>query len=124
MSKTKAADAKQQLQVIDRDLYHLRRAQWIFSKRMIKIGLASWLLGIFMFLLAIFVLVGLQVLQQTFSVWVPLIIIALATPIVISAIFVHRIVMKIQRLERVRKSLMERYEKAMLKRVEKMINEG
>jgi peptidoglycan/LPS O-acetylase OafA/YrhL len=122
MPKPKAADIKNQLQVIDRDLYHLRRAQWIFSKRMLKMGIASWLLGLFMFLLAAFILVSFQVLQQTFSIWIPLILVALATPIIISAVFVHRIVMKISRLERARKNLMEKYEKAMLKRVEQMVS--
>jgi len=124
MPKTKAGEAKQQLQVIDRDLYHLRRTQWIFSKRMLKVGIATWVLGIIMFILGVLVSAGVQILQQTFNIWMPFLIIALVAPIVISALFVHKIVMKINRLERNRKNLMERYEKAMLKKVGKMVSEG
>ncbi|MEW6593182.1 MAG: hypothetical protein AB1305_05915 [Candidatus Hadarchaeota archaeon] len=116
-----AKNAKRELQIIERDLYHLRRAQWIFAKNMMKMGMASWVVGLLMFLFGVVVFTGFQILFNTHGVWIPLIIIAMAVPIMITAVFVHRIVVKIRRLERARKALLDKYEKAMLKKVQKMV---
>ncbi|MEW6222739.1 MAG: hypothetical protein AB1476_05485 [Candidatus Hadarchaeota archaeon] len=118
---TKARDAKRELQIIERDLYHLRRTQWIFAKNMMKMGIASWLVGLLMFLFGVMVFTGFHILFNTHGVWIPLIIIAMAVPVMITAVFVHRIVVKIRRLERARKVLLDKYEKAMLKKVQKMV---
>ncbi len=121
-TSTKAADrAKSQVQIIDRDLYHLREIRRRYSSRMVKMGLASWIIGIVAFTASIYIWVGINIASGLVNIWAPLLIVALAAPIVISAIFIRRLVAKERRLEQMRKNLLDRFEKAMLKKVEKMV---
>ncbi len=119
---SKAADkAKSQVQIIDRDLYHLREVRRRYSSRIVKMGVTSWIIGIVAFTASVYIWVGINIASGLFKVWAPLLIIALAAPIVISTIFIRRLIAKEKRLEQMRKNLLDRFEKAMLKKVEKMV---
>lgn len=128
MPKEKAApqkvmDLKRQLQAADRELHRLHELQWVYSKRMLKFGMACWVLGLSMFLLAI-IIMDAKALSTTYNVWIPLLVIALAVPMMITATMIRKFTIKIKYLERLRQGLITKYEGAILKRVEKMVTEG
>ena len=115
-----ALKIKQQLQTTDRELRHLNELQWIYSKRMLKFGMAAWIFGLCTFFFAV-VVINIQLLGTTYHIWLPLLIIALAAPVAITATLIRKFAVKIRHLERVRRDLLTEYEKAILKRVERIV---
>lgn len=115
-----AAKIKRELQIANRELHHLTEAQWSYAKHMLKFGLAAWVFGISVFLCSI-VLADAQLLGETQPVWTSLLVLALAAPVVVTAVLVRKFSVKIKRLERIRRGLLTEYEKAVLKRVGRII---
>ncbi len=122
-ASSKALGLKQQLQAAGRELTRLQGLQWVYSKRMLKFGMAAWIFGLFTFFSAI-LLMDARLLTTTYNLWVPLLIIAFAIPVLITVVMIRKFVRKIKYLERLRQGLLTEYERALLKRVEKMITEG
>jgi O-antigen/teichoic acid export membrane protein len=120
VGKKAKIDARRRIEIIDRDLYHLREVRRGYCKRLVKMGMVSWAIGVLVFAAAALVLVGPQVLLRAPNLWLPLLIVAPAAPFSISAMFVRKLYKKEKHLELLRKSLMGRYEKEMLKKVEKL----
>ena len=119
-SKVKSAVAiKRELETTERELHHITEFQWIYAKRMLKFGFASWIFGLVLFFL-ILVIRGLEFLGRL-SLAYPLLIIAIAVPVLITAFSVHKFNAKIKRLDRVRKLLLTEYEGAILKRASALI---
>ncbi len=119
-SKVKSATViKRELEVTERELHHITEFQWIYAKRMLKFGFASWIFGLILFFL-ILVIRGLEFLGKL-SLAYPLLIIAIAVPILITAFYVHKFSAKIKRLDRVRKMLLTEYEEAILKSASTLI---
>lgn len=116
----KALDIKRRIQTSDRELRHLNEVQWVFSKRLLKFGMAAWIFGLSAFFSAI-VIMNAELLGSTYQVWVPIIIIALAAPVIITASLIRKFAIKIRQLERIRRGLLAEYEKAILKRVEHIV---
>lgn len=116
----KALEIKRRIQTADRELRHLNEVQWIYSKRMLKFGMAAWIFGLATFFSAVIVMDA-QLLTPTYSIWLPLLIIGLAAPVVITATMIRKFALKIKQLERIRRDLLGEYEKAILKRVEHMV---
>lgn len=123
ITSSKSLELKRQLQAAGRELSHLQGLQWVYSKRMLKFGMAAWIFGLFTFFSAIF-LMDARLLTTTYNLWVPLLIIALAIPVMITVVMIRKFARKIKYLERLRQGLLTEYERALLKRVEKMITEG
>jgi len=116
----KSAEIKRQLRIAERELRRLNQTQWSFSKSMLKFGFAAWVFGLLAFFLAI-VLMDAQLLGTAQPVWTSLLIAALAAPVVVTAVLVRKFAVKIRRLERIRRGLLEEYEKAVLRRVEEIV---
>ncbi len=114
-----AATIKRDLEITERELRHITEFQWIYAKRMLIFGFASWIIGLFLFFL-ILVIRGLEFLGRL-SVAYPLLIIAIAVPVLITALAVRRFNAKIKRFERIRKLLLTEYETAILKRASALI---
>jgi len=120
-SKAQRAQAvKREIQVIDRELYHLRELQRRYSRRMLKAAVAIWCAGVAIFFISVMLLLG-SLLTATSTPWPSLLILALAAPIVITSVFVRRLEQRQKELERRRKHLMEKFEEAMVKRVERIV---
>ena len=120
----RALEVKHEIQIIDRELYHLRELYRRYSRRMLRAGLAIWVGGVVVFFLSATLLIGVQSLTTGLNVWSSLLIVALAAPILISALFIRRLEQKQRLLEQRRKNLMERFEEAMLKRVERIVKKA
>ncbi|MDI6642790.1 MAG: hypothetical protein QMD95_01900 [Candidatus Hodarchaeaceae archaeon] len=116
----KALEIKRRIQTTDRELRHLNEIQWVYSKRMLKFGMAAWIFGLSTFFSAVIVMDA-QLLVPTYSIWLPLLILALAAPVAITAALIRKFALKIRYLERIRRDLLAEYEKAILKRVEHMV---
>ncbi|MBA7594002.1 hypothetical protein ES703_00938 [subsurface metagenome] len=114
-----AATIKRDLEITERELRHITEFQWIYAKRMLRFGFASWIFGLLLFLL-ILVVRGLEFLGRL-SLAYPLLIIAIAVPVLITAFSVRRFNAKIKRFERIRKLLLTEYETAILKRASALI---
>lgn len=114
-----AATIKRDLEITERELHRVTEFQWIYAKRMLRFGFASWIFGLFLFLL-ILVVRGLEFLGRL-SLAYPLLIIAIAVPVLITALAVRRFNAKIKRFERIRKLLLTEYETAILKRASALI---
>jgi membrane protein implicated in regulation of membrane protease activity len=85
---------------------------------MLKIGLLAWEIGILAFTVA--AILWAFDLAVHVPLWLPLLIIALAAPIVISAVCIRRFDRKEKTLERLRSNLLDRFERGMLKEAEKL----
>jgi hypothetical protein len=120
MAPRKSAEIKRQLRIAERELRRLNQTQWVYSKSMLKFGFAAWIFGLSIFFSAVMVMdVALLVAAQ--PVWAPLLVVALAAPVVVTAVLVRKFAVKIKRLERIRRGLLEEYERAVLRRVEEMV---
>jgi len=120
-SLVKSASAiKRELEITERELRHITEFQWVYAKRMLRFGFASWIFGLFLFFV-ILIVRGLEFLGRL-SLAYPLLITAIAVPIFITAFSVHKFNAKIKRFERIRKSLLTEYETAILKRASSLIN--
>lgn len=117
-----AKDIKREIQVLDRELYHLRELHRRYSRRLLKMGMVMWVAGTILFFVTVLLFIGLDIATHTTNIWSPLLIIALASPITLSALFISRLERKMQKMERIRKNLMEEFEKAMVKRVKKIVS--
>ncbi|MEM3402586.1 MAG: hypothetical protein QW179_02865 [Candidatus Hadarchaeales archaeon] len=117
-----AAEIKREIQVIDRELYHLRELHRRYSRRLVKMGMAMWVVGTILFFATALFFIGLDVALRVVNIWSALLIVALAAPITLSAMFVSRLEKKMRKMERIRKGLMEEFEKAMIKRVGKLVS--
>lgn len=115
-----AKDVKREIQVIDRELYHLRELQRRYSRRMLRAALIIWCAGVLIFFVSVALVMGVHFLTMP-PIWFSLLILALAAPIFITCIFVRRLELKQKALERRRKHLMEKFEEAMVKRVERIV---
>lgn len=114
-----AASIKRDLEITERELRHITEFQWVYAKRMLRFGFFSWVFGLLLFFF-ILVIRGLEFLGRLTLAY-PLLIIAIAVPIFITAFFVHKFSVQIKRLERVRKLLLTEYEGAILKRASNLI---
>jgi len=101
-------DIKRQLRIIERELNSLNKAQWSYAKNMLKFGLACWILGISAFFLAI-MMTNAELFGVAQPVWASLLVVALAAPVTVTAVFVRRISTKIKCLERIRRGLLAEY---------------
>jgi len=124
VSPKKAQEVKRQIQIIDRELYHLREIQRRYARRMLRAGTLIWVCGVIIFVVSVLISIGIESLTGTYGVWGPLLIIALSAPIVISAVFLRKLEKKEKHMEQMRKNLMEKFEQAMLKRVERMVKKS
>jgi O-antigen/teichoic acid export membrane protein len=83
-------------------------------------GMTSWIVGVLVFAAAAFFLVGLENLSRAPNLWLPLMILAPAAPLSMSAMFIRRLYRKEEHLKQLRKSLLGKFEKEVLKKVEKL----
>ncbi len=111
------ADIKRRLRIAERELHHLNKAQWSYAKGMLKFGLVAWILGISAFFLAVW-MADAELFGVAQPVWTSLLVVALAAPVTITAVFVRRIAIKMKRLERIRRGLLTEYQKAVLRHME------
>lgn len=119
-SQVKSATAiKRELELTERELRRVTEFQWIYAKRMLKFGFASWIFGLSSFFLILFIRDS-KLLGRLSMVY-PILIIAAAAPVVITVLAVRRFNAKIKRLERIRKLLLTDYERAILKRASTLI---
>lgn len=114
-----AATIKRELAIIERELRRISDLQWVFAKRMLKFGFASWIFGIACFF-SILIAYDSRLLGGSPTAY-PLLIIAAVAPITITAILIRKFNAKIKHIEHVRKTLLVEYERAILKRVDKII---
>jgi len=114
-----AATIKRELAIAERELRHITELQWTYAKRMLKFGFAAWIFGMSSFF-SLLIIYDSKLFGETLAV-TPLLIIAAAAPIVITAVLLRKFSVKIKRIEHMRKSLLTEYERAILKRVGEII---
>jgi len=119
-STKRSLDVKRKIQTTDMELHRLNEVQWSYSKRMLKFDMASWVFGMSSFVSTI-TITNLRLLGTTLATWAPLLIVALAVPIALTALLARKFAVKIKQLEAIRRKLLAEYEKAMLTRVGEMI---
>lgn len=119
--KRSAAEIRRELKIVERELSGLIRIQWTYAKRMLKFGMAAWIFGLCTFFLAIIVL-NPGLIWEAPLLAAPLLIVAAAAPVLITAVVIRKFSYKIKRLERIRRALLTQYEKAVLKRIGEMIS--
>jgi len=114
-----AATIKRELAIAERELRHITELQWTYAKRMLKFGFASWIFGISSFF-SLLIIYDSKLLGESLLA-TPLLIVAAAAPIAITAVLLRKFSAKIKRIEHMRKSLLTEYERAILKRVGEII---
>lgn len=115
----KSADIKRQLRIVEHDLHHMTEAQWSYAKSMLKFGLAAWVFGLSAFFFAILIMDA-ELFGAAQPAWTSLLVVALAAPVIVTAMLVRKFAIKIKRLERIRRGLLAEYQKAVLRHVERL----
>lgn len=113
-------NVKRELIVIERKLRHLIRTQWVYIKNMLKFGFAAWILGLWSFLFTV-VITNTPIRGESLPVWSSLLILALATPIFVAAMFSSKFTFEIKRHKRIRSILMKGYRVAMMEKNKNII---
>jgi len=115
----KLEDVEQHLRTTERKLHRLEEKRWSFTKNMLKFGLATWVLGLSIFFLAI-VVVSVNLFSGAPEIWTcsflgtPLLVGAPAAPVTVTAVFAQKFDTKIRRLKCTRKGLAAKYKRALL----------
>ena len=112
----KSKEIKRQLQIIERELRHLKETQRLYVEKMLKFGLTAWVFGLSVFFLAI-VIVNVKLFGAP-PVWISLLVAVPAAPLTITAVFVRKFVVKIKHQKRIRRGLFAEYKKTALRPVE------
>ena len=112
----KSKEIKQQLQITERELRHLKETQRLYVEKMLKFGLTAWVFGLSVFFFAI-VMVNVKLFGAP-PVCIPLLVGAPAAPLAITAVFVRKFAVKIKRHKRIRRGLFAKYKKTALRPVE------
>lgn len=115
------ATIKRELEIAERELRRITELQWAYAKSMLKFGFASWIFGMSTFFSVLITYDSKLLSGAPASVVWALLVLAAAAPVVITAVLVRKFVVKIKRVERVRKALLSEYEKVILKRVKEII---
>lgn len=118
--KKSAGELKREIGIIERELGHLTELQWMYSKRLMKFGFATWVFGIATFSSSL-ILINPGLIMVTPPIAVSLLILAAVAPVVITVLLIQKFRTKIRHLEHVRRRLLTEYEMTLLKRVRGMI---
>jgi len=112
-------EVEQHLQITERKLHHLREDRRSFTKNMLKFGFATWVFGLSVFFLVIMV-VGVKLFAGDLPIWTsflvgtPLLVGAPAAPVPMTAAFVRKFDIKVERLRHIRSGLVVKYQRALL----------
>ncbi|MBS3815454.1 MAG: hypothetical protein KGY45_02680 [Hadesarchaea archaeon] len=120
--KPSAKEIKHDLQVVERELNNLVNFHWKYAKRMLKFGSAAWILGLAIFVSALILYRGPELILDAPAISLSLIIGAAAAPITITAVLLKRYQKRIKRLERIRQGLLSEYESSLLGKMEEDIS--
>jgi cell division protein FtsL len=115
------ATIKRELEIAERELKRITEFQWMYAKRMLKFGFASWIFGVSAFFSVLTIYDSRLLSGTSASIAWPLLVLAAAVPVIIIAVFIRKFVAEIKRLERVRKALLSEYERVILRRVGEII---
>lgn len=104
------------MEVAEKELRRLSRFEWDYTKRLWRFSLLSWLMGVFFFLLLVYVYE--PSLLQGIPEALPILVLAAAAPLLATLYFVGRVERRVKRLERSRELLLSRYKRALLEHCE------
>ncbi len=94
---------KRELHLIDRELTDLTRLRWKYSKRMLKFGIAAWLVGVGAFVVALVIYGGIDLIMNAPLLSIVLVIAAVAAPMVITVVMIRKFSKSMAHLEQIRK---------------------
>lgn len=109
---------KRKINVIEKELKNTSDLEWVYSKQLLKVGMATWIFGICTFVAAVILYKGPHFILNAPPISKALLIAAGAAPIIITVIFIQSYRRKVNRLKRIRKQLLSIHEKGLLKKVE------
>jgi hypothetical protein len=112
----KASMIKRELEVLERELGRLHEIQWTYAKHLLMFGIASCIFGLSAFFLAIIILDS-SLLGRMQPISISLLVFAAAAPILITAMWISRFRIKINRMEYTRGTLLAVYQRVILKRM-------
>ncbi len=109
-------EVEQHLRITERKLHHLREDRRSFTKNMLKFGFATWVFGLSVFFLVIMVVgvAGDLQIWTSFLVGTPLLVGAPAAPMAMTATFVRKFDIKVERLRHIRSGLVVKYQRVLL----------
>lgn len=109
---------KRKINVIENELKNTSDLEWVYSKQLLKVGMATWIFGICTFVAAVILYRGPQFILNAPPISKALLIAAGVAPIIITVIFIQNYRRKVDRLKRIRKQLLSVHERGLLKKVE------
>ncbi|MEM2865758.1 MAG: hypothetical protein QXM46_02300 [Candidatus Hadarchaeales archaeon] len=109
-------ELRRRLEVTERELRRLSRFEWGYTKQLWKFSLFSWLLGVFLFFLLVFLIR--PSLLTGIPEALPLLVLSAAAPLLAVLYFVSRVERRVKNLERSRELLLSRYKRALLEHFE------
>lgn len=109
---------KRKINVIENELKNTSDLEWVYSKQLLKVGMATWIFGICTFVAAVILYRGPQFILNAPPISKALLIAAGVAPIIITVLFIQNYRRKVDRLKRIRKQLLSVHERGLLKKVE------
>ncbi len=109
---------KRKFEVVEKELKNTSNLEWDYSKKLLKVGMATWIFGISAYVAAVMIFKGPLFILEAPPISKALLIAAGAAPVLVTVLFVQNYRRKINRLERIRKQLLANYEEELLKKVE------
>lgn len=114
--KREVPELRRRLEVTERELSRLSRFEWEYTKHLWKVSFLSWLLGLSLFFLLVFLRE--PSLLTGVPEALPLLVLAAAAPLLTVLYFVGRVERRVKNLERSRDLLLSRYRRALLEHFE------
>ena len=112
-------EVEQHLRITERKLHHLMEERRSFTRNMLKFGFATWVFGLSVFFFAIVVMsaklfVGSPPIWTYSLMGAPWLVGAPAASVTMTAAFVRKFDIKVERLIHIRSGLVAKYQRALL----------
>lgn len=117
----RVSNIQRQLEITQRELRHLSDFEWSYTKRLWRFSFASWIFGISCFFFTV-ILYDPSLISEVPLAY-PILILAIAAPLVIVLLLIGRLDRKVRNLERNRRILLARYEKALIDHASELMEE-
>ncbi len=111
-------EIRRKLEVLEDELEDLSEAEWDYAKRLLKYGLAAWVLGLSIFIFSLISFQGPEIMWGAPPLTFSLLIIAGAAPVIFISYFIQRDRKDVTNLSKIRSELLNNYETMLLKKMD------
>ncbi len=121
VDKEDIEDMKENIAHVENELENVSDLQWVYTKNLLKLSVLAWIFGFSVFLWELFLLEESWLGFLEPRVTIPLLIGTGVVPVIVTIFLVQRNRNRVDRLQRIRKSLLSKYHRTVLEKVERQV---